>query len=154
MLFDPSHEQSLDGLEARLRRAHSITPGLLTEFVAQAGVRLAAMGTPAGADLDRLIAAGAFTDAVLALVKLELPQWRLRRLICDDGEWLGTLSRQPSLPLGLDETAEASHEYMVVAILLACLQARRAASAIAANVTAVPQVRSDPGYAVRCDNFA
>jgi len=154
MLFDPTHEQSLDGLEARLRRAHAITPDLMTEFIAQAGVRLAAMGTHARADLDRLIAAGAFTDAVLTLLKLELPQWRLRRLICDDGEWLCTLSRQPSLPLDLDETAETSHGHMLLAILLACLQARRAAPASAANATAVPQIRSDAGCTVCCDNFA
>ena len=77
--------------------------------------------------VNRLIEAGAWTDATLALVELELPQWKLRGIVYEDGEWHCCLSRQPQLPLGLDEVAEASHEILPLAILIAFLQARRAA---------------------------
>ena len=59
--------------------------------------------------LDRLIEAGAWADAAIALVRLELPNWSLRRLVYEDGEWLCSLSRQPNLPIFLDEPGEGSH---------------------------------------------
>jgi hypothetical protein len=67
---------------------------------------------PAGkaARIDQLIDAGAWNDAALALIELELPAWKLRRLVYEDGEWLCSLSRQPNLPLALDDTADARHE--------------------------------------------
>jgi hypothetical protein len=80
-----------------------------------------------------------------------MPQWKLRRVIYEDGEWLCSLSKQPRLPLSLDEVAEASHEDLALAILIAFLQARRAG---VASLTVVPQVRAMPGHAVCCDNFA
>jgi hypothetical protein len=43
--------------------------------------------------LDRLIEAGAWTDAAITLIGFELPSWSVRRLACEDGEWLCSLSR-------------------------------------------------------------
>jgi hypothetical protein len=154
MLFDPKHEDRLGELEARLRGAHALTPDLLSDVIAQACTRLAAHGPSARGRVDRLIEAGAWTDAVLALVEIELPHWTLRRLVYEDGEWLCSLSSQPGLPLGLDEVAEASHEILPLAILLAFIEARRAALESPVGLTAVPQVRPAVGYAVCCDNFA
>ena len=154
MLFDPKHEERLGRLEEQLRRAQAITPELMSDVIAEACVRFAAHGAAAKARVNRLIESGAWTDATLALVELELPQWKLRRLVYEDGEWLCSLSRQPQLPLGLDELAEASHEILPLAILIALVQARRAAAASTTGVTAVPQVRPVAGYAVCCDNFA
>jgi hypothetical protein len=151
MLFDPKHDEHLGRLEQRLRRAQAITLELLSEVIAEGCVRFAAHGAAAKAGVNRLIESGAWTDATLALVELELPQWKLRRLVYEDGEWLCSLSRQPRLPLGLDELAEAGHEILPLAILIALLQARRAA---AVSATAVPQVRPVSGHAVCCDNFA
>jgi hypothetical protein len=154
MLFDPNQdEKSLDQLNELLRREQAITPELMSEVIAQARVRLFAQSSAAKSKLKRLIETGAWTDAALALIEIELPQWTLRRLICDDGEWLCSLSKQPWLPLGLDEHVEASDEILPLAILIAFVEARRAAAS-ATRLTTVPQVRSAVDCAVSCDNFS
>ena len=154
MLLDPKYEVRLGGLEQQLRRAHALTPGIMADVVGEACTRFASQSPAAKAKLDRLMESGAWSDASLALVELELPQWKLRRLVYDDGEWLCSLSKQPQLPLGLDEAAEASHEVMPLAILIALLEARRAAASSVTDVSTVPRVRPLPGYAVCCDSFA
>jgi hypothetical protein len=154
MLFDPKYEERFDGLEQQLRRAHVLTPGIIADVIAEACPRLASQSPAAKARLDRLVEAGAWTDASLTLVELELPQWKLRRLVHDDGEWLCSLSRQPRLPLGLDEVAEASHEVMPLAILIALLEARRAGASTTTDVSTVPQVRPLRGSVVCCDSFS
>jgi hypothetical protein len=154
MLFDPKYEERLGGPERQLRRAHALTPGIMADVIGEACTRFASQSPAAKAKLDRLVETGAWTDASLALVELELPQWKLRRLVYDDGEWLCSLSKQPQLPLGLDDLAEASHEIMPLAILIALLEARRAAASSVSDVSTVPEVRPLPGYAVCCDNFA
>jgi hypothetical protein len=154
MLFDPKYEERFGGLEQQLRCAHAPTPGIMADVIGEACTRLASQNPAAKARLDRLVQSGAWTEASLALVELELPQWKLRRLVYDDGEWLCSLSKQPRLPLGLDEIAEASHEVMPLAILMTFLEARRAAASSASDVSTVPRVRPLPGYAVRCDSFS
>jgi hypothetical protein len=62
-----------------------------------------------------------------------------------DREWLCSLSNQPQLPLGLDNVAEASHEVLPLAILLAFLQARRAAAKSSSSSTAGAASESDIG---------
>jgi hypothetical protein len=151
MLFGPKHD--LNGLEASLREAQAITAELLADVMTQACVRLAVRSRAAQARLNRLIEAGAWTDAAFALLELELPQWKVRRLVQEDGEWLCTLSKQPQLPLELDEIIEATHQVLPLAILIAFLQARCASPVGAASSTAVPVVRPSAGYAVNCDNF-
>jgi hypothetical protein len=105
--------------------------------------------------IDRLMEAGAWTDAALALIELELPLWKLRRLVYENGAWFCSLSRQPNLPAELDETADASHEVLPLAILHAALEAQRKAG-IGRNTRAltVPQVPKASRQAVCCDNFA
>ena len=73
--------------------------------------------------VERLLAAGAATDAALMLIALELPGWQLRRLVYEDGEWLCSLSRQPYVPYDLDDTADAHHEIAAQAIAAAFLEA-------------------------------
>ena len=154
MLFDPKYEEHFGGLEQRLRCAHAPTPGIMADVIGEACTRFASQSPAAKARLDRLMQSSAWTEASLALVELELPHWKLRRLVYDDGEWLCSLSKQPQLPLGLDEVAEASHQVMPLAILIALLEARRAAASSASDVQTVPQVRRLPRYAVCCDSFA
>jgi hypothetical protein len=151
MLFVPKHD--LNRLEASLRGAEAITPELMSD-VTHACARFAAVSRTAQAKVTRLIESGAWTDAALALLELELPQWKARRLVLEDGEWLCTLSKQPQLPLGLDEVIEATHESLPLAILIALLQARRTASASPEDFTVVPRVRQSTGYAANCDSFA
>ena len=153
MLFDPKREDSLGGLEGQLRCADAITPELISAVITEACTRFVVLPSGVKARVDRLIEFGASAEATLALVELELPQWKLRRLVYEDGEWLCSLSKQPRLPLGLDEVAEASHEVLPLAVLLAFIQAQRIAAANAVSTTTVPQVTPSRGYAMCCDNF-
>jgi hypothetical protein len=103
----------------------------------------------------RQIEAGAFVDAMLALLELELPQWKLRRLICEGGEWHCALSKRLALPAELDDMAEGRHENLPLAILTALVEARWHGLAAAEDrPKLVPQVGATRGYAVCCDNFA
>src|SRR5262245_33382582 len=155
MSFDRNHEEVLRVLQEQLRRAHTITPGLMAEVIARACPRLQALHRPAKARVIRLIESGAFADATLALLGLELPQWKLRRLIYEDGEWHCSLSKHIGLPAELDDMAEASHESLPLAIVSAFVEARRRSlTASEGRPQSVPQVRPTQGYAVCCDNFA
>jgi hypothetical protein len=80
--------------------------------------RLAAMRHTAQAQrLASLMAAGAWTDAALALIAIELPGWQLRRLAYDEGEWHCALSAQRSMPDWLDDAVESHHPDMAAALL-------------------------------------
>src|SRR5262245_60791985 len=126
MLFDPKHEMSLERLAREARLTPMPTHDLVSKFTRGACPRLQLLrATGTAAQLDRLIEAGAWTDAAIALIGIELPGWQLRRLVYEDGEWLCALSRQPNLPLELDDTADASHEMPALAILCAFVEARR-----------------------------
>ena len=75
--------------------------------------------------LAQLIQSDAWTDAALALIDLELPLWQVRRLTYDNGEWYCALSRERELPDWLDQSIEARHADLALAILCAFLEARR-----------------------------
>jgi hypothetical protein len=155
MLFDPTYEP-LDALEAELRRAHAFTPDLISNVIADGCTRFPVMKRAGkAARIDQLIEAGAWSDAVLTLIELDLPAWKLRRLVYESGEWLCSLSRQPNLPAALDDTAESSHEVLPLAILIAFIEARHRASAMhETSLQTVPRVRRTSGYAICCDNFS
>ena len=88
------------------------------------------------------------------MIALELPQWKLRRVLYEDGEWHCSLSRQTQLPIELDEVAEGSHEALPLAVLIALLHARRDLTGREDGATEVPPVNSGAGYTMCCDNFA
>jgi len=73
---------------------------------------------------DRLVAAEAWDDAAFELLQLEAPEWRVRRLCQEDGEWLCSLSRFRELPDWLDEAVEGRHKTLAIAILSALLELR------------------------------
>lgn len=50
--------------------------------------------------------AGAWTEAALAVVRLQAPDWTVRRIEIDDGEWFCALSRRLALPSEFDERVE------------------------------------------------
>jgi hypothetical protein len=135
MSLYPRHDDCLKELEDRLFAAETVAFELISDVVAIACERFNALGLGVHDKLDRLIAVGAWTDAALTLVELELPQWHLRHLINDGGEWLCTLSTQPGLPIEFDEVVEARHVLLPLAILSTLVQAKRATggSAPAAN---------------------
>jgi hypothetical protein len=155
MAFDQHRQQGLSALRGRLRRARTVTPDLMADVTVRACPRMRAYQPAAKARLMRPIEAGAFVDAVLALLELELPQWKLRRLICEDGEWHCALSKRLALPAELDDMAEGSHENLPLAILTAFIEARwRGLAAAEGRTELVPQVGATRGYAICCDNFA
>lgn len=141
---------------SQLQVASALSHELVSRVIADACTRLPGMvKSEKTVRLDRLIEAGAWSEAALALIELELPEWKLRRLVCEDGQWLCSLSTQPNLPAEIDETADGSDETLPLAILNAFLEAhRRTNAASQIHAPAVPQVRLSTGYAVCCDNFA
>ncbi len=149
MSLKPSRKERLDRLQGHMRRSRAITPELLTEVIAEACIRFAAHGSTAKAGIRQLAEHGAWMDAVLSLLELELPHWRLRRLLYEDGEWHCFLSRRLEIPLELDDGVEATHEVVALAILIAFIKARSVVATAAAR-----QVRAALSDAVCCDNFA
>jgi len=154
MLYNPRHSRAHD-LAQRIAASEDVTAHLLAEAMAEACADIPALKTVRAARVHRLIAAGAWTDAALALVELVLPAWHLRRLVCDDGEWQCSLSRELGLPVELDDTADAHHALLPLAILGAFLEARRRGKAPAeVRGPLVPRVRPSNEYALGCDDYA
>jgi hypothetical protein len=152
-----SRSQDLDRIDRaneEVQLAPAVTPDLMSDLIAAACVRVPALNRVGKrAQLDTLVASKAWTEAALTPVEIELPGWTLRRLVREDGTWLCSLSRQASLPLWLDDTVDASHEVLPLAILGALLEARRLV-AEPERSPIVPQVRQAPGHIVACDNFS
>lgn len=155
MLFQAKHEDHLGLLADQLRHAQAVTPALVSGL-AETCTRIAALDrNQARARIDGLIASEAWTEVALALVELELPEWKLRRLLREDGEWFCSLSKHPNMPVEFDDTVDASHEVLPLAILAAFIEARRDTHAVHEPSSAgVPRMRPTPHYAVCCDNFA
>lgn len=157
MLSDPKYEDRLGRLTEQLRIAPALTADLISNVVVGACSRLPVLNRAETANrrLDQLIKARAWSDAALTLIELELPAWKLRRIVYEEGEWFCSLSKQPNLPVALDDTADACHEVLPLAILSAFVEARRKTSAVRETSSpTVPRVRPTSGYAVCCDNFA
>src|SRR5262245_57142505 len=95
MLFDPKRKETLEPAEHALEGAAAPSAELFSQIMAGTGTPIPVLARTAAFDkLMQLIDAGAWTDAAMALLALELPQWKLRRLVFDDGEWLCCLSQQ------------------------------------------------------------
>jgi hypothetical protein len=150
-----SEHQGPAELSDRLRDAHAVTAELMYDVVGQACRRFPSIGqTEKTARIERLIQSGAWTDAALALIDLELPLWQVRRIAYDEGEWHCALSRQRELPDWLDQSIEARHADLALAILSAFVEAQHATAPL--SRTSVPSVARDPNAfyePVLCDNF-
>jgi hypothetical protein len=151
----PSEHQDTTELSDRLRDAHTVTAELMAEVITQACRRFPSAGqTEKTARIERLIQSAAWTDAALALIDLELPLWQIRRIAYDEGEWHCALSRQRELPDWLDQSVEARHADLALAILSAFVEAQHATAPL--SRTSVPSVVRDPNAfydPVLCDNF-
>ena len=143
-------------LGEKLRAADEMTPELMAEILAVACRRAPFQGHSAKVfRLKQLAAAYAWTDAALALIELELPFWHVRRIAYDAGEWYCALSRQRELPDWLDQSIEARHPDLPLAILIAFVEAQRATAP--RSSTSVPEAFSRPSsnyIRLCCDNFA
>ena len=140
----------------QLRNAGYVTAKFLADIVHATGRRLPSANPNAkAARVERLILAQAWTDAALALIDLELPQWQVRRLVYDEGEWHCALSRQRELPDWLDQSIETRHGDLALAILTAFVEAQRAsAPSSRTSVPAVPRHANSLYEPVCSDNFA
>ena len=75
-------------LKGQLRRVHALTPDLISNVIADGCTRFPAMKRAGkAARIAQLIGVAAWSDAALALIELEPPAWKLRRLVYEDGEW-------------------------------------------------------------------
>jgi hypothetical protein len=143
-------------LGERLQDALSVTPSLISDIIREACRRFPSQGQAGKTErVEQLIKMGAWTDAALALIELELPQWQVRRIAYDSGEWYCALSRVRELPDWLDESAEGRHANLALAILSAFVEAQHDNASV--NRTSVPLTgrRENSLYEpVPCDNFA
>jgi hypothetical protein len=150
----PKHRDP-DELNDRLRGTHAVTAELMSEVIGETCRHFPSVGqTAKTAQIERLIQAGAWTDAALALIDLELPQWKVRRIAYDEGEWYCALSRERELPDWLDRSIEARHADLPLAILSAFVEAQRCAPSSRTSVSAVPRDANPLFEQFYCDYFA
>jgi hypothetical protein len=110
-------------LSDRLRDAYVVTVDFLSDLIKQTCRRFPSNGQSSKtARIERLIQSQAWTDAALALIDLELPQWQIRRIAYDEGEWYCALSSQRELPEWLDQSIEGRHADLALAILSAFVE--------------------------------
>jgi hypothetical protein len=154
LAFSKHHD--LPELDDRLRDASEVTAELLSEILVETYQRFPSLRrTAKAARVERFIESDAWTDAALAMIDLELPQWRVRRIAYDDGEWHCALSRQRELPDWLDQSIEAHHADLPLAILCVFIDAQRVGAP--SDRASVPLVtrEANPVYEpVLTDNFA
>jgi len=153
-MLDPNNSISLGALDS-LKHAHEPSLNLLSKIIDGACTRIPSP-TQAGTltRIIRLAEIGAWTEVAFALIELELPLWRVRRLTYENGEWLCSLSQQPNLPIALDDRAEAIHESLPLAILGAFLEACRRRHMAQKLESAVPHVaQTSVGHIVCCENY-
>jgi hypothetical protein len=151
-----SKHRSSTRLGEKLRAADEMTPALMAEVLDATCLRAPLQSKAAKSlRLKQLVEARAWTDAALALVELELPLWRIRRIAYDAGEWYCALSRQCELPDWLDQAIENRHLNLALAILSTLVEAQ--GTIAAANRPSVPSVSSRGAACdipMCCDNFS
>ena len=127
----------------------------MSEIIGEACRRFPSIGQSGEDGADRTLDGSAWTEAALALIDLELPQWQVRRIAYDGGEWYCALSRERELPDWLDHSIEARHP--IWRWRSWAPSSRRSAFAAPSSRPSVPTVSRDanPLYEpVCCDHFA
>jgi hypothetical protein len=152
--FHVDRSERLAEILDQLRASEILTADLLTSVATMVCGRSSMPDRSTPARINSLVAAGARVDAALALIDSELPQWKLRRLAYDDGQWHCALSRQRELPEWLDQAIETSHPDCAAAILTAVVEAvRQGALAENAHIRSVPRMPLRREDLICCDNF-
>jgi len=155
MVFVDDRAVLIERVDAALQSVRAPTADLFFTVIEGSCVRLRALkGSGLAVRLERLIEAGAWAEAAIALVELEMPAWTVRRLTHEGGEWVCALSRQPNIPIALDDTAEGSHEDLALAILTAMVEARRRSNVVAERSRSAPPAVPSSDRMVCCDSFA
>src|ERR1039458_7798795 len=156
MFLHSIRSEQLTILAEQVRLAYEATPKMLAGIVTETARRLSAPGKAANAaQLHQLIEAGALTEAAFALINLELPQWKLRRITYDEGEWHCALSRSEELPEWLDQAIEATHRSLTLAVAGGYIETLRQIEASREpSRPSVPQIPADQFEPLCCENFA
>jgi hypothetical protein len=147
-MLAPSEFHEFAELEYRLHDAQTVTAELMSDIIRETCRRF-----PKTTRIERLIQSEAWTDAALALIDLELPQWQLRRVAYDEGEWHCALSRQRELPEWIDQSIDAHHADLPLAILSAFVDARISAPPSQISVPLMPREANLLYQPVLTDNF-
>lgn len=155
MLLHSVRSEQLSTLAGQVRAADDATSEMLVRTAVESCQRLSTPNETANAArLRKLIDAGASTEAAIALIELDLPQWKLRRVTYDEGEWHCAVSRQRELPDWLDQAVEASHESLTLAILSVYVETLRQVEASRVpGRPSVPQIRVEQYDSLCCGNF-
>jgi hypothetical protein len=154
MRLEAKHQAALDTVDSVLQSAQEPTVDLLAKIIKAACTRIPLLAKSETFDrLIRFAKTGAWTEAALALIALELPRWRVRRLVYENGEWLCSLSYQPNLPMAFDDCAEATHELLSLAMLRAFVEACRCECAMQETVSTVPHIQPRPEQIMCCENY-
>ena len=142
-------------LAVRIRDADAVTAELLSDVIREACWRLPSVRRTKSFDrLEQFIQSCAWTDAALALLALELPQWQVRRIIYDAGEWHCALSCRREIPDWLDQPVEACHTDLSLAILSALVGVQRLDTSTVTSVSSFPRADTPNYLPFCCDNFA
>ena len=152
-LLSPTLPVSLD---ERVRCAGSVTPALIADVIGETCPRLSSPWQASRSKrVGQLIRLGAWTDAVLELIELALPNWKIRRLAYDGGDWYCALSRERELPDWLDQAVEARHQDLALAVLSALIEARRPTAQVqTAQLPRAPRDANTLSEPMLIDNFA
>ena len=154
MNFEVEQQLPLEALDTAVHNAQEPTLDLLAKIISGACPRISRQAkTETFNRLIDLAKTGAWTEAAFALIALELPLWRVRRLAYENGEWLCSLSYQPNLPMAFDDCAEATHEVLPLAMLCAFVEACRRRHAMRESVSTVPRIQPGPGQIICCENY-
>jgi hypothetical protein len=155
MRFVPGRDEQIRRLREELGSAPDVTPALMAGMLALAEAGRSAPGNRDQADrIRQLIRAAAWTDAALALLEFGLPQWKLRCVTYEDGEWFCSLGKRWLLPAWLDDVVTVSHPVLPLAILTALVEACAVTSCSPEPARTVPSMRLATGHAMCCDNFS
>jgi len=163
MAFAANSDLPFDAIDEELRTAAQCTQDLFAKIIAKACLRFPLLGrSERAAAIVRLIESGAWTDSALALLELELPLWKIRRVAYESGEWFCSLSRTPNLPIEYDDSVDTAHPVLALAILRTLVEARRRANAARQAAPAerpaalehVSPFAPASDVALCCDNFA
>jgi hypothetical protein len=149
-------EHDLGRLGEQLRNAGEVNTIIFAEIVSSACRKFPSLGQgEKTARIEQFIRTGAWTDAALMLIDLELPLWHIRRLAYDEGEWYCALSRERELPDWLDQSIEVQHADLALAILSAFVEAERISLPESRpSVPAVSRTAPDFYEPVGSDNFS
>ena len=147
---------SLSALDNALWNAQEPSLDLLSRIINSTCGRVPALArTDKLNRVFHLAEIGAWIEATLALIELELPLWRVRRVAYENGEWLCSLSQQPNLPMTLDDCAEATHEVLSLAILCAFVEACRRRHMVRQSPPLVAREVQQPcvEHIICCENY-